>query len=120
MTERGGLLERETANERRNDAAAATSSEYPSYYEVGGTHSTATSVWLETVALSNTVARISRSGWPGWRRMPMYVLPEKVKRPISVVRALGFEAAIENFGATKDHTSYCKEGGTRADENKEE
>ena len=35
MTERGGLLERETANERRNDAAAATPCECPSYYEVG-------------------------------------------------------------------------------------
>ena len=42
----------------------------------------------------------------------MYVLPEKVKRSMSVVQSLGFEAAIENFGATKDHTSYCTEGGT--------
>jgi hypothetical protein len=34
MTERGRLLERETANERRDDAAAATPCECPSYYEV--------------------------------------------------------------------------------------
>ena len=34
MTERGRLLERETANERRDDAATATSGEYPSYYKV--------------------------------------------------------------------------------------
>ena len=49
----------------------------------------------------------------------MYVLLEKVKRPMSVVRSLGFEAAIEIFGATKDHTSYRKEVGTRTDESKE-
>jgi hypothetical protein len=49
----------------------------------------------------------------------MSVLPEKIKGPMSVVRSLSFEAAIENFGATKDHTSYCKEGGARADEHKE-
>lgn len=119
MTERGWLLERETANECRNDTATATPCECPSYYKVESTHSTATSVWLETVALSNMVARISRSGWPGWRRTPTYDLPEKVKRPTSVVRFRGFEAVIETFGVTKDHTSYCEEGGTRADEKEE-
>jgi len=46
-------------------------------------------------------------------------LLEKVKRPMCVVRFLGFEAAIETFGATKDHTYYREEGGTRADENEE-
>ncbi len=88
MTERGWLLERETANECRNDAAAATSCECPSYYKVESTHSTTTSVWLETVALSNTAARISRSGWGGWRRTRTYVLAEKVKRPICVAQFL--------------------------------
>jgi len=34
MTEGGRLPERETANERRDDAAAATSCECPPYYEV--------------------------------------------------------------------------------------
>lgn len=119
LTERGWLLEREKANERRNDTAAATSCECPSYYKVESTYSTTTSVWLETVALSNTVAHISRSGWPGWRRTPTYALPEKVKRSMSVVRFLGFEAVIETFGITKDHTSYHEEGGTRAGENEE-
>ena len=49
----------------------------------------------------------------------MYVLPDKAKRNMPVVRFLDFEAAVEIFGATKDHTSYCKEGSTRANEHKE-
>jgi len=36
-----------------------------------------------------------------------------------MVRFLGFEAVIETFGITKDHTSYCEEGGTRVGENEE-